>query len=50
MKCNICKNTIEKTFLNKPIGTYIKNKNSKKKLICNNCQKSYSKEELLNKL
>ena len=50
MKCDICSQTVKTTFLNKPIGTYMKDKNSKKKLVCNKCQKMYKKEEILTKL
>ncbi|MEM2139346.1 MAG: hypothetical protein QXM96_04310 [Candidatus Woesearchaeota archaeon] len=48
-KCNICNKKIEVTFLNKILGTYIK-KNSKLHTICKECQKKYSKEEILNKI
>jgi hypothetical protein len=40
MKCAICKEKVEETFLKKPIGTYIKNEKGKKFLICQNCQKA----------
>ncbi len=50
MKCEVCKKDVEKTFLNKPIGTYMKDSKSKKRLVCNNCQKTYKKEEILTKL
>ncbi|MEM4397031.1 MAG: hypothetical protein QW757_00220 [Candidatus Woesearchaeota archaeon] len=49
VKCNICNKKIEVTFLNKILGTYIK-KNSKLHPICNQCQKKYSKEEILSRL
>ncbi|HLC73445.1 MAG TPA: hypothetical protein VJH20_02295 [Candidatus Nanoarchaeia archaeon] len=45
MKCSICNEKIEITFLDKIEGTYIK-----KKPVCNSCQKKYSKEELLQKI
>ena len=46
MKCDICKEKIEETFLNKIKGTRIG-----KKFVCDSCQKKYkSKEELLNHL
>jgi len=45
MKCSICNEKIETTFLEKIEGTYIK-----KKPICSACQRKYSKEELLQKL
>jgi DNA polymerase II large subunit len=50
MKCDVCKKKIEETFLKKLIGTYMKNKKGKKKAVCQNCQKKYSKEELMKKL
>ncbi|MBI4919201.1 hypothetical protein HY837_04670 [archaeon] len=48
MKCEICKNTIETTFLEKILGTYVKDKKGKKHLVCFECQKKIkNKEELL---
>jgi len=48
MKCAICGKTIEATFLNKIIGTYVKDKKSKVHTICFECQKKFaSKEEIL---
>jgi DNA-directed RNA polymerase subunit RPC12/RpoP len=49
MKCDICGNKIEKTFLDKVLGTYI-TKDSKKYVICSNCQKTLTKEQILEKL
>lgn len=45
MKCSICNEKIEITFLDKIEGAYIK-----KKPICSNCQRKYTKEELLQKV
>ena len=45
MKCSICGNKIENTFLGKIIGTYIK-----KKPVCPEGQEKYKKEELAEKL
>ena len=46
MKCAICSNKIETTFLNKIVGTYIN-----KKPVCQECQKKYTtKDELQEKL
>ena len=43
MKCAICNNKIEQTFLGKILGTYIG-----KKPVCPECQKKHTtKEELL---
>ncbi len=48
MKCSICSKNIETTFLNKIIGTYVKDKNGKLKPVCFECQKRFnSKEEIL---
>lgn len=33
MKCSICKNNVEETFLGKPVGTYFSGK-----LVCRECQ------------
>jgi len=44
-KCEICKNKIEETFLEKISGTYIS-----KKAVCSGCQKKFSIEELKEKL
>ena len=45
VKCFICKNKIEKTFLGKIKGTYIK-----KKVICPTCQKKFPEKEILKKI
>jgi hypothetical protein len=52
MKCSICGNKIEITFLGKVIGSYVKKKGSSKKYpICFECQKKYkAKEEMLLKI
>ena len=48
MKCSICNKSIGTTFLNKLIGTYIKDKNGKLHAVCFECQKKFaSKEEIL---
>ncbi|MBD3314084.1 hypothetical protein GF345_06590 [Candidatus Woesearchaeota archaeon] len=47
-KCDICNTKIESTFLNKLLGTHVKDKKGKKHFICPECQKKYgSKEEML---
>ncbi len=43
MKCAICNNKIDVTFLDKIKGTFIE-----KKPVCSECQKKYSYEELKN--
>jgi len=51
MKCEICKTTIETTFLKKMLGTVVKDKKGKKHNICAKCQKDLgNKEEILKKL
>ena len=51
MKCEICKKKIEEIFLDKILGTYIKDKKGKKHTVCQNCQKEHkTKEELLKKI
>ena len=51
MKCEICGNKLEETFLNKILGTYVKDKIGKKHSVCFECQKKLkTKEELLGKL
>ena len=49
VKCDICKEEIKKTFLNKLKGTYIKIK-KKQKAVCNICQSKLIKEEIIEKL
>ena len=44
-KCEICRNKIEETFLEKIKGTFIN-----KKVVCADCQKQYTVEELKEKL
>ncbi len=51
MKCDICKNKIEETFLEKMLGSYVKDAKGKKHLICSECQKKFkTKEEMLKQL
>jgi len=50
MKCAVCGNKVEETFLNKVLGTYIKDEKGKRHLVCKVCQKQYSKEDILAKL
>ncbi len=50
MNCDICKEKIEKTFLDKIKGSYIKAK-GKLKVVCNDCQRKYkTREELFKHL
>ena len=51
MKCEICKQKIELNFLDKPMGTYVKDEKGKLHLICNNCQRNLSsKDNILKEL
>ena len=47
-KCDLCKKTIDETFLNKIIGTIIKIEGKQKK-ICQNCQKEHSMKHIKKK-
>jgi len=50
MKCEICKSKISETFLEKPVGTYVKDTKGKKHTVCAECQKKFqSKKEMLEK-
>ncbi len=51
MKCGICKHSVNELFLGKIEGTYIKDENGKKHVICANCQRTgKSKGEMLSGL
>lgn len=51
MKCEICKSKVQQTFLEKPIGTYVKDEKGKKHLVCGECQnKLGSKDKILEEL
>ena len=45
MKCEICNKNIETTFMNKILGTYIKNDKGKKHAICFGCQQKFSNDK-----
>ena len=49
MKCDSCKQEIQTTFLDKIVGTYIK-KDGKQKAVCDECQRAFDTEELLERL
>ncbi len=40
MKCDLCKKTVEQTFLSKIKGTYVK-VDGKKKVVCSDCQRKH---------
>ncbi|MFC1769035.1 hypothetical protein ACFLZX_04700 [Nanoarchaeota archaeon] len=51
MKCDICKEKIQETFLGKIVGAVVKDEKGKKHNICDNCQKKLkTKEEILKNL
>jgi uncharacterized protein with PIN domain len=51
MKCEICKEKIEETFLNKIVGTVVKDSKGKQHYVCPGCQKKLgTKEKILEKL
>jgi len=51
MKCSICKNKLNETFLKKVIGTVVKDAKGKKHHVCNQCQKQLgTKEQILEKI
>jgi hypothetical protein len=50
MKCDVCGKKIEITFLNKMIGTSMRDAKKKKRNVCSDCQKRYSPEEIKTKL
>ncbi|MFT4297681.1 MAG: hypothetical protein ACMXX5_00635 [Candidatus Woesearchaeota archaeon] len=45
VKCEICKEKMGETFLNKPLGTCIKDDKGKKRLVCNECQKNLDNDK-----
>lgn len=47
MKCASCKQKIDTTFLDKLVGTYVKDEKGKKYAVCFECQRAFSKKELL---
>lgn len=51
MKCSICGAKIEKTFLEKIMGGYVKDKKGKKHVVCPECQRKLkTKQEILEKI
>lgn len=51
VKCEICKNKIDTIFLNKLLGTYIKDEKGKKHSVCFSCQKKFNtKDDMLSKI
>lgn len=50
-KCEICGKKVETTFLDKILGTYVKDRKGKKHAVCFECQKTIgNKQEILDRL
>lgn len=49
-KCAVCSGKVETTFLQKPVGTYLRDEKGKRRLVCSACQARLSVEELKAKL
>ncbi|MBS3135921.1 hypothetical protein J4401_03090 [Candidatus Woesearchaeota archaeon] len=48
MKCEICSAKLKEIFLNKIVGTYVKDSKGKKHTVCFDCQRKFgSKEKIL---
>ena len=47
MKCEICKRSIGTTFLNKIVGTYVKDSGGRKRSVCFECQKKFAEKKLV---
>ncbi len=47
MNCEICKKKVATTFLEKPLGTYIKDAKGKRHMFCFECQKKFKEKEKL---
>ena len=46
VKCDICGTRIDTTFLNKILGTVVRDNDGKKKTVCRNCQIHHNKDDL----
>lgn len=47
MKCSICKQRIATTFLEKLVGTYVRDAHGRKQPVCSACQKRLGSAEAL---
>ncbi len=45
MKCELCKEKIETTFLDKILGTYVKDAKGKKHAVCVHCQRQHANDK-----
>jgi len=50
-KCEICRKKISETFMNKVLGTHVKDAKGKRHIVCSECQKKLiTKERILEKI
>ncbi len=45
MKCEVCKSPVEETFLNKIVGTRMKDTKGKLHMVCAACQKKFGNDK-----
>lgn len=45
MKCEICKEQLPMQYLDKPLGTVVKDQKGKKRWICNSCQAKFHNDK-----
>jgi len=45
MKCEICKEEIKSMYLDKQLGTVVKDAKGKKHWVCNECQNKHPKKQ-----
>jgi hypothetical protein len=50
MKCSVCKNKIETIFLNKILGSHVKDAKGKRHPVCSKCQSEHTTDEIRTKL
>ena len=50
MECEICDDELEKTFLDKIIGTRVRDEEGTLHIICNECQRDLEMEEIKEKI
>lgn len=47
MKCDSCGQPVQTTFLGKIVGTHVKDAKGKRHPVCFECQRAFTKEQLL---
>ncbi len=47
MNCEVCGKRLGETFLNKIVGTYVKDSKGKKRCVCFECQKKFPEKAML---